>query len=355
MTRALNREEPDRVPLWELIINEPTLSALHGPVDYLEFCEREDLDGVTIFEVHRMTPRGENLVDEWGNEWGIDDSVGIAYPVKGALEDDPDLDRYEPPNPRQPYRLDQLKAAVKRFKGKRYIVFLTHDTFEFTAYLLGMENLLVAYIENPDLAHRLAEIVIEYKIAVAEWAIEQGADAVISGDDYANNDGPLMSPAHFREFVAPYLRRLVEAVHARGVPCLKHTDGYIWPILDDIVHTGIDAIDPVEPMARMDIGEVKQKYGDRVAVMGNVDCAHLLCEATPQDVVEAVKETIAKASVGGGHVLASSNSIHPGVRPENYRAMVEATREYGKYPLDEAMVRDYEEKNYMSKYIGNAT
>ena len=92
--------------------------------------------------------------------------------------------------------------------------------------------------------------------------------------------------------------------------------------------------------------------GDRVAVMGNVDCGHVLCEGTPDDVVEAVKETIAKGSVGGGHVLASSNSIHPGVKPENYRTMVEAAREYGRYPLDEAMVREYRERDYMRRYIG---
>ena len=63
-----------------------------------------------------------------------------------------------------------------------------------------------------------------------------------------------------------------------------------------------------------------------------------------EDVEEAVKETIAKASPGGGHIMASSNSIHPGVNPENYKAMVEATRRYGEYLIDEDLIKNYKSK-----------
>ena len=111
---------------------------------------------------------------------------------------------------------------------------------------------------------------------------------------------------------------------------------------------GIDAIDPLEPLAGMDIGQVKQTYGDRIALMGNLDCTELLPNATPGEVEEAVKETISKAAPGGGYVLASSNSIHPAVKPENYRAMVDAARRWGNYPLDEAMVADYAGRDYMA-------
>ena len=83
----------------------------------------------------------------------------------------------------------------------------------------------------------------------------------------------------------------------------------------------------------MDIGEVKKVYGDRVAIHGNIDCAHLLTFGKPEDVRNAVKDCIHKASPGGGHILSSSNSIHAGVPPENFIAMVEAAREYGEYPI----------------------
>ena len=135
------------------------------------------------------------------------------------------------------------------------------------------------------------------------------------------------------------------------MPFIKHTDGNLWPILDDLVGTGLDGLDPLEPLAHMDIGEVKRAVGDRITLVGNVDCAELLPRGTEEEVVEAVKETIAKASPGGGHILASSNSLHPAVKPGNYRAMVQTARTFGQYPLDSRLVISYSGKQYIRKYI----
>lgn len=115
------------------------------------------------------------------------------------------------------------------------------------------------------------------------------------------------------------------------------------------METGIDGLHPNEPVAGMDIGEVKEKYGHRITIVGNVDCSMLLPLGTEEEVIEAVKETIAKASVGGGHILSSSNSIHPAVKPENYRAMVVTARDQGKYPLDSSLVETYKSRNYITQ------
>jgi len=345
---TLNHKEPDRVPVWELIVNEPVIKALHGDISYLEFCEKEDLDGVTIFETHRMEDLGNDLVkDEWGTVWKIEPN-GIPYPMEGAIKDESDLDRYTPPDPEADYRMDDLKAAAERFGGERAIVFLGHETFEFSHYLLGgMDKLLMQYVLNPEFCHRLSEMIWAYKGRVLEMAAEVGADILLTGDDVAQRKATLMSPDHFKEFILPYLKKAVDVSHAKGKPFVKHTDGCLWEILDLMVDAGIDAIDPIEPIANMDIGEVKQKYKGRVAVCGNVDCTCILPHGTKEQVIDAVKETIAKASPGGGHVLASSNSIHPGVNPENYRTMLETAREFGTYPLDERMVEEYSKRSYV--------
>jgi len=350
MMAAVRRQQPDRVPIWELIINRPVIEALHGDISYHDFAEREDLDGVTIFEDQKLEDLGDGLErDEWGILWRVDEP-GIPYRIDGPVKSEADLDGYAPPDPDADHRLKTLEAAVKRFKGQRAIVFLGHDGFEFPHYLYGMENLLVSYYQNPELAHRLARLTIDYKKKVMQRAIELGADIALTGDDYANRLGPIMSPTHFRQFILPYLREMVEAARGRGVPFIKHTDGNLWAILNDLVGTGLDGLDPLEPIAHMDIGEVKERYGGRIAVAGNVDCGELLCRGSVEEVVEAVKETIAKAAPGGGHILASSNSIHPAVNPRNYRAMVEAGRRFGTYPLDPKMVEEYKGKNYISRY-----
>ncbi|MBI4531722.1 MAG: hypothetical protein HY709_09365 [Candidatus Latescibacteria bacterium] len=369
MTALLRRGEPDRVPVWELIVNEPTLSAF-GAGSLEEFADVTDMDDITIFEDMRLTSldtdeqremiwRGRTIVagtrrvvrDEWGIVWGVTE-FGIPYPLDGPIKTVADLQTYTPPDPEAPHRLESLREAVKRFKGRKAIVFLTHDGFEFPHYLQGgMEHLLVDYLDGPRLAHELSEMTVDYKIRLMRRAVHEGADAIVSGDDYATAHGPVMSPGHFREFILPYLQESVDAAHNAGVPYIKHTDGNLWPILDMMVEAGIDALDPIEPAAGMDIGEVKNRYGDRVAVIGNVDCSFVLTDGTPDEVREAAKETIAKASPGGGHILASSNSIHPAVKPENYRAMLEAAEEFGGYPIRPELIAQYRSHQYITRYV----
>ena len=109
-------------------------------------------------------------------------------------------------------------------------------------------------------------------------------------------------------------------------------DGNVWPFLDLIVDTGAEAFNPIEPVANMDIGEVKRKYGQRVCLVGNIDCGELLSHGTVAEVDATVARCIRDAA-GGGFMLSSSNSIHSKVKPENYLAMVRTTQEYGTYPM----------------------
>lgn len=330
---ALERGEPDRVPTWELIINDRVIHALAGPISALDFYEKEGLDGVTVFEDNRRTEwlDSQTYKDEWGIKWRIEPS-GLAYPSGGPIASADDLESYSPPDPDAAHRLASLENAVKRLGGRRAIVFCSHEAFEFSHYLRGMRTLLIDYYRNPGLARRLARMVTDYKKRVIARAIEIGADAIVTGDDYCNRKGPIMSVAHFRRFVLPYLRETVRFTRKRGVPHIKHTDGNLWPILDMIVDTGIDAIDPLEPVAGMDIGQVKEEYGHRICLIGNIDCGDLLSGGTPGEVIRSVRQTMAQAAPGGGFVLSSSNSIHPAVKPENYQAMMRAGRRYGRYP-----------------------
>jgi len=349
---AIRREQPDRVPVWELIVNQPVIDGLYPEgITYHDFVERE-LDGVTVVENQRTEDVGDgHYRDEWGIVWQ-EDAFGIGYAVGHPLESWDALDGYSAPDPEADHRLETLQYLIDRFGGDKAIVFLGHDTFEFCHYLRGMDQLFMDFVLYPDKVHQLSRIIIDYKKRVMQRALEMGADIGLTGDDYCHRQAPMMSPTHFAEFIQPYLAEIVEVTHAAGAPFVKHTDGNIWPILEMMADTGIDAIDPLEPIANMDIGKVKEAWGDRLAVCGNVDCGELLSRGTPEQVVEATMETIAKGSPGGGHILASSNSIHPAVKPENYRAMLDTAAKWGTYPLDEAMVAEYSEKNYIAQIAG---
>ena len=160
-----------------------------------------------------------------------------------------------------------------------------------------------------------------------------GADFVWTGDDYAGNTGPFMSPASFRELFWPGLKRVAAGFIELHLPFIKHCDGNIWPIVDMMVNAGVTCLDPIDPAGGMDLAEVKAKFGHRVAVKGNVDCAGVLVSGTREEVVAATVEALRKGMPGGGYIWSSSNSIHASVNPENYRVMMDTLRARGRYPM----------------------
>jgi uroporphyrinogen decarboxylase len=131
----------------------------------------------------------------------------------------------------------------------------------------------------------------------------------------------------------PYHAELTQAVHARGSLIAKHSDGNLWPILDDLIAAGFDGIHPIQPQS-MDIGDVKRHCAGRACVLGNIDCMYLLPQGTTDEVEQAVRDTLRVAAPGGGYILSSSNSIHPDVKAENAIAMFRAARRFGAYPID---------------------
>ncbi|MBI4164386.1 MAG: hypothetical protein HY508_01480 [Acidobacteria bacterium] len=335
---ALDCKQPDRVPIGEWSISTKVIKALvPRALDQTDFEDAMDFDGVSTafqFDTVCRFPDG-SYADEWGVIFKPSAEM-IDHPLHGPIESKDDLKTYTPPDPDAPHRLGKLPELVWRFKGKRAIVFRHRAAFMWSVFLRGFENLLMDFLLDPEFAHELMEKVLAMSLRVARNAVRAGADAIVIADDYAGNQGPFFSPAIAREFVIPRLKRMVDVIHEEGGKVIKHSDGNLRPILDEIVATGIDGLNPLEPLAGMDIGDAKKKYGDRLCLIGNIDCGQLLPHGTNQEVEAAVKDCIAQAGAGGGFILSSSNSIHSSVNPANYLAMIEAAKKFGRYPLDEA-------------------
>jgi len=335
---ALERGIPDRVPLYEAVIDEGVMQALLPGCNYYQFNDWIGLDNAGL---NRSSWRRDNVeyVDTekgWFKDaWGVIRAFGpesTPYPIEGPIKRPEDLKNYTPPDPNAPDALGHLPEVVQRFKGKKAITAICRDGFFNPSYLRGQEQFLMDMIENPTLVHTLIEVCLSYDIPLMRRMIRAGVEVVVLGDDYANKNGPMMSPKHFRQFIFPALKKVVAAAHEEGAYVVKHTDGNIMPLLDMIVEAGVDALNPLEPAAGMNIAEVKKLYGDKIALVGNIDCGELLCFGTPEQVRQTVKWTIEVAGDHGGFILSSSNSIHSSVKPENYLAMVEAGREFGRYP-----------------------
>jgi uroporphyrinogen-III decarboxylase len=122
--------------------------------------------------------------------------------------------------------------------------------------------------------------------------------------------------------------------HRHGVPYLRHEDGSITAVEKQfLLGSGIDGWHAIEPEAGMDICYFKDKYGDRITLAGNIDCALTLVYGSPDDIRKEVREKIRHCAPGGGYIASSSNSIHNGVPARNLLIMREAIEEYGHYPI----------------------
>ena len=331
--RVLRREEPDRLPHFEWIIDRRVRDAILPGSSMEEFTVRMGLDAILTAPDYRKEQIGPN---RFRNEWGaITEYTTEEYglPVGGPIRTLADLEAYRPPNPLAPGRFASLERLVARYKGKLAIGVHLNDVLSIPRNLMGFENLMAAFGEEPELVRGLVEMSVRTNLALAKEAAQRGADFVFTGDDYASTENPFVSPRMFRELLAAPLKRVLTGFKEVGLMVIKHTDGNIRPILDMVVEAGMDALDPIDPLAGLDIGQMKQQWGHRLALKGNVDCAHTLTNGTEKQVVEETLAVIRKAASGGGLILSSSNSIHSGVKPGNYLAMWNAIRTYGRYPL----------------------
>ena len=332
---ALARGLPDRTPVMEMAIDWKVVRGL-GYRSYFDLIEHLDLDGVSVNQVLYVTDwraRAAALTRRYTDPWGVKKRllhemfpVAVEHPVR-SLDD---LRHLRPPNPRHDPLLAAVRTVARHFRGSRAVVLVAQAVYASAWNLCGMERLLTAFVLEPELALELARVVLSYNLELHRLALRAGVDVVILADDYAHKNGPMMSPEQFRRFVLPGLSAAGANIHDAGGVCIKHSDGNLWPILDDIVGTGVDALGPLEPGAGMDLSVVKHRYGDRVCVVGNVD-VDLLCRGTPEEVRVRTRALLEKVSPGGGHILSSGNSITSAVRPENFRAMVDAARDGGPF------------------------
>ena len=341
MQKALKREEPDRVPHFEFLVDKKVRDAIKPGLSVEDFYEYMDLDAIGLPD--KNVAWRYTLVNEaqklYRDQWGAivkfsTESAGI--PQEPALEAESDFESYTVPDPDEEWRYDSLKSAVKRFKGEKAIFCGVTDVFDVVKEcFLGDAKMFIAMIKNPGYVKRVSEAVLKYQLEYIKNCIEAGADFFFINGDYATTHAPMVSPKMAGEFLMPNLKSLADFVHQNGALLAKHSDGMLWPLFDQIVETGVDAIHPIDPEAGMDMGEAKANYGHKVCLMGNIDCGPLLTWGSPDEVRQATKECLRKGGKGGGLICMSSNSIHSGVKPENYLAMLETIREYGTYPLEQ--------------------
>ena len=176
---------------------------------------------------------------------------------------------------------------------------------------------------------------VEKDLTAAEtWSGKGIFDGFALCSDYCFNTGPFLSPTQFGEFVTPYLARVIQGYRDMGYYTIKHTDGNIMPIIDQLVQCHPHALHSLDPQAGVDIAVVKERYGDQLCLIGNVHCA-MLQIGTEEDVVESVRYILRHGMPGGGFIFSTSNCIYTGMPLARYDLMIDIWRREGIYPPTE--------------------
>lgn len=186
--------------------------------------------------------------------------------------------------------------------------------------------------EEPQKVKKKAQEAVDSHIKEAEQLAKypELVDGFAMCSDYCFNTNPFLSPGMFSEFVTPYLAQIIKAYRDLGFYTIKHTDGNIMPILDQMVQCNPHAIHSIDPQAGVNLAEVKRLFGEKVCLIGNVNCG-LLQTGTQEDVVTDVRRALRQGMPGYGYIFSTSNCIYTGMPLARYELMHKIWLEEGVY------------------------
>jgi len=190
---------------------------------------------------------------------------------------------------------------------------------------------LEATLLAPELIERYTRLQADFACDQIDALAEMGVHIIWGGGDFCTNAGPVYSPAQFRRFMLEPLKRMTARCRQHGLPYIFRTDGVIWPVARELfVESGVDGYGEIDKQAGMELGEIRARL-PHLVLWGNVDCGRTLSSGTREEVAAETRACLDAAAAGGGYILGSSNVIHSGVPAENFLALIETCRHYGRY------------------------
>ena len=201
--------------------------------------------------------------------------------------------------------------------------------------LCGMDKTLTDMVLYPELACAVFDKFTDFYLAYYDKmliAAQGRIDLFRIGDDIGTQRGPLISPAMFRQFIAPRLQRLVDLAHSHDTKVMFHSCGAITAFVDALIEIGVDILDPIQvSAASMDPAQIKSAYGSRLCLHGSIDTQYVLPQGAPDEVAENVRRMIDILGCNGGFILAPCHVLQTDVPTENVRAMYDTGHRCGDY------------------------
>jgi uroporphyrinogen decarboxylase len=318
---SLEHREPDRVPRFEVWINDDMVAEL----GYKDLQSAHVGLGLDCVMIPTRTPARSNYwrngLDEWGQIW----KNGVY--VNGVVDTDRDLEEYSPPLDyvNEFFDTGGIKESMQRY-GDHCFIYGSHiGPFTMAYMAMGFARFFLALHERPMFVRKLLEARTEWCIAMCRKAASLRVDLIVLGDDAGHRGGPMISPKMWRELVLPCHRSIVQEL---DVPVIWHSDGAIESLLPMAIEAGFRGVHGLEPAAGIDLGTVKRTFGDNLVLVGNVDVG-VLCGSDVNAVRSEVTRCIEQGAHGGGYMLSSCNSIFKGMYPSSIVEMYRYAEKVG--------------------------
>ncbi|MHB1296525.1 MAG: uroporphyrinogen decarboxylase family protein [Anaerolineae bacterium] len=368
---ALNREEPDRVPLYDLVDSVATIEHYAGRTLTLENAhEVVPLAMSRVLDTTRvwLPQRPGARVDErgfrherpdWWNEWQVQmpfsDLPGLAAFVEADIERAEAWQPDDLSHVRDLVRADVAGDAehlqgLLRWKERYAPTVIPASTVGEAladAYIpVGLDMFVYLEAEQPDLITRWIDAIHRRTMRrlQSEGDVRRVSPIAWMFADLAYKGKMMFSPGYLR--ARGVFRRMAEICshyHGLGIKVIFHSDGFILPIVPDLIGAGVDALAPIETSAGLNLAELKQSFGDQVAFVGGIDVPQVLRYGSVDDVRRTVLQALADAGPGGGFILGSSSEeLFDTLPPQNILAMFETTQECGRYPIGSAFPKHFD-------------
>lgn len=327
---TLRGGQADAAPLIELGIHPQIKGKILGrPVanveDDIEFMRSMGYDFVKIQPKINFTLQFRD--SESGSTAG--DDRAWAAETTGVITNREEFEAYQWPKI-EDIDYSAFEAAAKALPDDMTIIGQYGDIYTVVWEMMGFETFAMALYTDPELVQMLFDKVGSLILSMYEQMAEiDRIGAMWFSDDIAYTGGLLINPEFYDQYFFPWLKKIGDYAKKKDVPFIYHSDGVLFDVMERIIDSGVNAIHPIEPKS-MDIKEVKERYGGRLAICGGVD-VDVLSRGTPERIREITEDFLGSVARGGGWCAGSSNSIPDYAKVENYIAMVETVLTKGSY------------------------
>jgi len=334
---ALQHETPDRTPC-DFWAEPPTWNRLMAHVGHQDRDRLLDELGVDVRHLEASAPpergvRAGVFENFWGERyiyqstpWGP-----MREDIKGALAEAESLAEVEAFPWPTPDCLDrsQLRDQCRRYDGHA-LLYGFADVWQRPALVRGWEGFFLDMAERPDWVHFLCRKFTDFYLEDYTRAAEitdGRIDLFLLISDLGSQRGPLISLKMFHQFVAPYLKEMIDRIHHLGARVLYHSCGAIRNFIPELIRLGIDVLDPIQPVhPSMEPESLKAEFGDRLSFHGGIDMQQVLPSFTAEQVQAVAHRYCSSLGARGGYILGPAHLYQPDVPPENILAVYAAER-----------------------------